>query len=539
MALTCYFTEGRQTNMTKNIVVYSDGTGQDGGVRPEQRVSNVYKLYRASRVSPDNCIDPNEQVAFYDPGLGTDIGATALTAPVRFVQKLLASVTGRGVTTNIADCYEFIINHYQPGDRILLIGFSRGAYTARCVANLLRLCGVSTKTPSGPLMRFRKAVRDIADEAVNEVLEHGAGHPRAEFEAERDELARRFRRKYGSNATEGSDEANAAPYFIGVFDTVAALGAQGLRRLLIQTGLAIGFAIGTALLSALPVAVVAGLSNLLLDTQFWWTALPLWAGSVLAASVWWWHRQKESYRKTIRDFPNPGDVHSHYAEWKGANFDRLLSRHVHYARSANAIDEQRKDFDRVGWGGVQSGASDTVDGHTRLIQLWFAGNHSDVGGSYSEVESRLSDIALQWMIEQATVIPSGLKIGPVFVHGNKLPGTGEQGTALNLYPSADVVQHDEMAGMRDTLDQRAEHLPSFLRGLVAGMNYERQVRTIRHDAPLHPTVKERFKLNSVVQVGGSGPYRPEALQGHDDLKEWYPALEHAAGAPDATLSPQA
>ena len=33
-------------------------------------------------------------------------------------------------------------------------------------------------------------MRDIAEEAVNEVLEHGAGHPRAVFEAERNELAR-------------------------------------------------------------------------------------------------------------------------------------------------------------------------------------------------------------------------------------------------------------------------------------------------------------------------------------------------------------
>jgi hypothetical protein len=35
----------------------------------------------------------------------------------------------------------------------------------------------------------------------------------------------------------------------------------------------------------------------------------------------------------------------------------------------------------------------------RLIQLWFAGNHSDIGGSYAEAESRLSDNALWWMIE--------------------------------------------------------------------------------------------------------------------------------------------
>src|SRR3954447_26017192 len=83
--------------MPKNIVVYSDGTGQDGGVRPEQRVSNVYKMYRASRTAPDNPIDPKDQVAFYDPGLGTDIGATALSAPWRFIQKMLGSVTGGGI----------------------------------------------------------------------------------------------------------------------------------------------------------------------------------------------------------------------------------------------------------------------------------------------------------------------------------------------------------------------------------------------------------------------------------------------------------
>lgn len=88
-------------------------------------------MYRASRTSPDNSIDPAEQVTFYDPGLGTDVGSTALSTPWRFIQKMLGSVTGRGIVRNIADCYAFLINHYEPGDRIFLIGFSRGAYTVR------------------------------------------------------------------------------------------------------------------------------------------------------------------------------------------------------------------------------------------------------------------------------------------------------------------------------------------------------------------------------------------------------------------------
>ena len=96
--------------MPENIVVFSDVTGQDGGVRPEQRVSNIYKMYRASRLGPDTGIDPVEQVAFYDPGLGTDIGSTAITAPMRYVQKLMGSIDGRGITRNVADCYAFIID---------------------------------------------------------------------------------------------------------------------------------------------------------------------------------------------------------------------------------------------------------------------------------------------------------------------------------------------------------------------------------------------------------------------------------------------
>ena len=54
---------------------------------------------------------------------------------------------------------------------MFLIGFSRGAYTVRSLANLLMLCGVPTKAPGGPLMRYRTQVDDIAMEAVTMVLE--------------------------------------------------------------------------------------------------------------------------------------------------------------------------------------------------------------------------------------------------------------------------------------------------------------------------------------------------------------------------------
>ncbi|MBB4383254.1 hypothetical protein GGD61_007953 [Bradyrhizobium sp. SBR1B] len=301
--------------MAKNIVVLSDGTGQDGGARPEQRISNIYKMYRISRDHAETGIDPSQQVVFYDAGLGTDIGATALTAPVRFVQKLLGSVTGAGIKRNIADCYEFIVNHYEPGDRIFLFGFSRGAYTVRSVANLLMLCGVPTRHPTGQPIRFRKAAK-------------------------------------------------------------AALGASGLRYFVIQSGLAAGVVAVAFAAGFLPAVGIALLCS-------WWLGAGFMLSGFLAQTIiiagalgafWYW--QNKSTTKTIVDYPKPGESRSHKAEWKGANFDRLLSRHVAFARSANSIDETRKDFDRVGWGGGNEGAP-VFPGHERLLQWWFAGNHSE------------------------------------------------------------------------------------------------------------------------------------------------------------------
>ena len=59
----------------RNILIFSDGTGQAGGLLPDEARSNVYKLFRATRCGPDTRIDPDMQLAFYDPGLGSKSGA--------------------------------------------------------------------------------------------------------------------------------------------------------------------------------------------------------------------------------------------------------------------------------------------------------------------------------------------------------------------------------------------------------------------------------------------------------------------------------
>jgi uncharacterized protein (DUF2235 family) len=483
--------------MPKNIVVFSDGTGQEGGLREEQRLSNVYKLYRVCRVGPDSGIDPREQVAFYDAGLGTDAGAKGFTGAYRRLQKLLSSVTGLGITRNIADCYEFILNHYEPGDRIFLVGFSRGAYTARCVANVLFLCGVPTTAPGGYLPRFRKATRDIADEAVMRVYEYGAGYPRGgDYEKDRFELAKRFRRTYGS----GDDvSSNAAPHFIGVFDTVASLGAIGPKWW--------GMAIGLATLAALVAAVPAVLADLAFGTGYWWP----FVATLAVIGLFVLSRWLPTAVKTITNSPVNGKTRWHIAQWRSGNYDQLLSGHVGFARHALSIDETRADFPRVKWGSRDGVRPKVVGEPDPLIQMWFAGNHSDVGGSYPEAESRLSDVALGWMVGEATRIPH-----PLIVDGME---PAEAGTGrLRLHPASDGMQHCEVAGMHDTI---ARILPGWMARRMGWLGWPVKVREIAEDALVHPSVRERFALPEVTQCTGEGPYRPAALSTHRDFRSGY------------------
>jgi uncharacterized protein (DUF2235 family) len=105
----------------KNIAVFCDGTGQEGGVGSN---TNVYKLFQMVEDRTSN------QVAFYDAGLGTNW------------QKYTGSISGAGITKNILECYQFISDQYQWGDRIFLFGFSRGAATVRSLAGFISRFGI-------------------------------------------------------------------------------------------------------------------------------------------------------------------------------------------------------------------------------------------------------------------------------------------------------------------------------------------------------------------------------------------------------------
>jgi len=368
----------------RNIVIFSDGTGQRGGVLVDERRSNIYKLYRATRVAPDSCVDPAEQTAFYDPGLGTLPGG--IDSPVAFARSIYnvaSQATGMGITRNIVDCHAALIRLWRPGDRIFLFGFSRGAYTMRCLGGVLKLCGVPTTGRNGALLRRDAASSQRSAKEAVAVYNYTNSRPKRartkrqeELLSHRALLAARFRATYGSG---GEDGGNARPYFLSVFDTVASLSNPAAVILL-------------SVLAVLGVAAISLLSVWLPGSYWHWfggLTLALGAGALLANLA--------SRFKSACGLPGvPWWRTVHLATARIKMYDTELDEKVQYARHALSIDEARASFDRVPWG---------VPGQWRhsdpawFEQLWFAGNHSDVGGSYPRIWldfETISDAIPRW-----------------------------------------------------------------------------------------------------------------------------------------------
>jgi uncharacterized protein (DUF2235 family) len=176
----------------RRLVVCADGTWNDeDGTRA---ATNVVKLHRSLKTWH---VEQVPQLVYYHSGVGTKWG-----------ERLNGGAFGFGINRNIKQCYEFLVDHYQPGDALYFIGFSRGAYTVRSLAGLVRNAGI---------------VKDRRD------LQQAFELYRARRPSQRpaSQSARAFRRKHSHATQAGHTKSNGdSPEikFIGVWDTVGSLG---------------------------------------------------------------------------------------------------------------------------------------------------------------------------------------------------------------------------------------------------------------------------------------------------------------------------
>jgi len=221
--------------------------------------------------------DGIDQVVLYTYGVGTGGGLDTFTG----------GAFGRGMEQNVRSMYRFLVHNYEPGDEIYLFGFSRGAFTVRTLAGFINRVGLLQKDD------------EYYTAELYALYESGTAKGAPEWQ----------------HVFRNIKESRPAPpiLFIGVWDTVGALGAPGLLGQLFNRG-------------------------------------------------------KYEYH------------------------DVGLNASIQNAFHALAVDEQRKPFAPALW-------TKPVGWNGRLEQVWFAGVHSNVGGSYSP--DGLANEALHWMVEKA------------------------------------------------------------------------------------------------------------------------------------------
>ncbi|PLN78615.1 hypothetical protein BDW42DRAFT_140235 [Aspergillus taichungensis] len=124
----------------RHFVLCFDGTGNK--FQGDESDSNVLKIFRMLDRSQSH------QFHYYQPGIGTYVTTNNLSSTGRFQRiksaymKAKDSAVGSSFDQHVMGGYKFLMRYYQPGDEIYFIGFSRGAYIARFLAEMLDYIGL-------------------------------------------------------------------------------------------------------------------------------------------------------------------------------------------------------------------------------------------------------------------------------------------------------------------------------------------------------------------------------------------------------------
>ena len=173
---------------------------------------------------------------------------------------------------------------------------------------------------------------------------------------------------------------------------------------------------------------------------------------------------------------------------------------VQVFRQAMAIDEPRRFFRLNRWRDPQNSFIGFKDGQAvtepqNIRQLWFAGNHSDIGGGHPEDEAGLAKFPLIWMTEEAEKF--GLRVDQDdfrhLAHGLPPPRSPQRHTFAK--PDSNAMLHSKVAWfyrLVEWLPKSARWKVWPNRRVVLGFYIPRyEPRAIPEGALIHVSVQQR------------------------------------------------
>ena len=220
------------------LVICCDGTNNTLTAGTED--TNVLQFYTHLRQhgTPDH-------VLYYDPGVGTP-DTLPPTDPIdwakRSWERIAGLASGRGVYDKIAEAYLFLMHNWRDNrDRVYCFGFSRGAFTVRCVVGMVNLFGILAPEHEVMLPTLIRIYFSLPNDRKGWFLQRAtrwmhratarqdpaaaqvAGHNQtAAAQLTRQDLADQVRALFASPG--GRD---AEVHWVGVWDTVESVGLPG------------------------------------------------------------------------------------------------------------------------------------------------------------------------------------------------------------------------------------------------------------------------------------------------------------------------
>ncbi len=196
----------------KRIVIFIDGTWN----RPDAEYpTNVVRLARCVQHRTDSGMP---QVVLYTAGVGSGAGNNWLG---RIMDRVFGGTLGWGLLSIMEDMYRQLVFAYEPGDEIMVFGFSRGGFAARSLVGFIRSAGICS----------REKLRDIPLAVERYVSRAAQTHPRTEesyafrLGFSPDVVTSNEERKWRQhNGHRHEDVVDLKIAYLGVWDTVKALG---------------------------------------------------------------------------------------------------------------------------------------------------------------------------------------------------------------------------------------------------------------------------------------------------------------------------
>ncbi|KIO29802.1 hypothetical protein M407DRAFT_69958 [Tulasnella calospora MUT 4182] len=316
----------------RTLILCFDGTADSF----DDDTTNIVRLFSAFEKER-----PDRQLCYYQPGIGTYLGPTTVWSPtLQQVAKTLDQALAWYLDTHIMGGYRFLMQHYMKGDKICMFGFSRGAYTARCLAGMLNKIGLLTPSNEEQIPFAYKRYIDTSNNS--------------------EKNAQMFKDTFSMSVEIA---------FVGVWDTVASCGLFGRH---------------------LPFTA----SNEIIRVFRHALALDERRGKFKPNQ---WHRKSHSVKGAENDPNAATTVEPPYTD--GPQRRETANDYIHWAHNGfpkrtkkeTVWSDDREAFDLK-----------TEKDKCKVREVWFPGSHADVGGGSvgNDTPHCLANASLVWMVNQ-------------------------------------------------------------------------------------------------------------------------------------------